>query len=257
MTNAPLTISLIVPTLNEAENVDVLVGRVAATDVILSEIVFVDDGSTDGTRDRIRGLFSTFPVRLVERDYPTLGLAGAVVAGARSATGDVLVLMDADLSHPPEKLYELLNPILAGDADMVIGSRYVPGGTTPGWPLWRRWMSRFGGIISYPLTSVHDSGSGFFAIRRERLIELAPDASGFKLAFQTLLRARGRLRVREIPIAFHDRMRGLSKMSFQVALLFTWQWISAVCRLPFERAGILPSGTVASSPLDHESSTVV
>ncbi len=235
--SAGATVSLVVPTLNEAENVEPLLRRVLATGAPLHEIVFVDDGSRDGTRERVRSLVASVPVRLVARDQPTLGLAGAVVAGARAATGQIVALMDADLSHPPEKLPELVGPILRGEADLVIGSRYVPGGTTPGWPLWRRIMSRAGGLVSYPLTSVHDSGSGFFAIWRERLLEFAPDGSGFKAVFQILLEAEGRLRVREIPIAFRDRERGSSKMSFKVALLFAWQWFGAVGRRLRKRLG--------------------
>src|SRR5204863_8584868 len=132
----------------------------------------VGDGSTDGTRERIRSFVESAPVRLIERDVPPLGLSGAVIAGARAALGDVLVVMDADLSHPPEKMAELLRPISAGVVDMVIGSRYVHGGSTPDWPFWRKVLSRVAATLAYPLTGVHDSMCGFFAIRRTLLLEL-------------------------------------------------------------------------------------
>ena len=113
---------------------------------------------------------------------------------------------------------------------MVIGSRYIRGGSTPNWPLWRRFLSRSGAALAYPLTRVHDSMSGFFAISRSRLLKIAPAPLGFKIAFETILRGGPAFRVREIPIAFHDRSHGRSKMSFGVALQFFYQWLVAVFR---------------------------
>lgn len=229
-------ISIVVPTLNEAENVGPLVQRMMECDPSPDEIVFVDDGSTDGTRDRVRALMAGAPVRLVERNAPTLGLSGAVIAGAQAARGDILVVMDADLSHPPEMISALVQPARDGAADLVIGSRYIGGGSTPGWPMWRRMMSRIAAGAAYPLTAVHDSMGGFFAIERERLLELTPVATGFKIAFETIVHGRPKgLRVLEIPIVFRDRARGISKMNFRVALLFFIRWLAAVSRVLFRR----------------------
>jgi dolichol-phosphate mannosyltransferase len=118
---------------------------------------------------------------------------------------------------------------------MVTGSRYIHGGSTPGWPLWRKLMSRAAAAAAYPLTRVHDSMCGFFAIRRDVLLELAPAATGFKIAFETIVHGGGRLRVLEVPIAFRDRSRGTSKMTFNVALVFFLRWVAAVARLQFRR----------------------
>src|SRR3954453_19104006 len=137
----PRNVSIVVPTLNEAENIEPLVRQIMAADPHCAEILFVDDGSTDGTRGRIRTLATGYPMRLIERDHPTLGLSGAVIAGARAASGEILIVMDADLSHPPAEIPSLLTPLIDGRADMVIGSRYVAGATTPGWPLYRKIMS--------------------------------------------------------------------------------------------------------------------
>src|SRR5437763_15838951 len=126
--------------------------------------------------------------------------------------------MDADLSHPPERMKDLLGPLFAGTADLVVGSRYVQGGSTAGWPMWRRIVSRTGAALAYPLTGLHDSMCGFFAIRRSRLLELAPETSGFKIVFETVVRANGTLRVCEIPIAFRERVRGKSKRSSGTAV---------------------------------------
>src|SRR5215217_3540004 len=96
------TISVVVPTLNEEENIEPLVRQIMHAAPHCAEIVIVDDGSTDGTRERVRSLASSYPLRLLERDRPALGLSGAFIAGARAAHGEILVVMDADLSHPPQ-----------------------------------------------------------------------------------------------------------------------------------------------------------
>jgi dolichol-phosphate mannosyltransferase len=230
MSASARSVSIIVPTLNEAENVSLLVSQIIATGVPFQEIIFVDDRSTDGTQDAIRGLARQHPIRLIERETEEVGLAGAIMAGAQEARGEFLLVMDADLSHPPERIHDLLAPLLAGTADMAIGSRYVSGGATPGWPLWRRALSRTAAAIAFPLTGVHDSMCGFFAIARKRLLELAPSTRGFKIAFETITRGHGNLRVVEIPIVFRDRRQGRSKMSARVALYFVWQWLRALIR---------------------------
>ena len=148
--------------------------------------------------------------------------------GARAARGEILLVMDADLSHPPDRIKDLVAPLFAGTADLVVGSRYVRGGSTPGWPAWRRAVSRAGAALAHPLTGIHDSMCGFFAIGRSRLLELAPQTSGFKIVFETLLRARGTLRVREVPIVFRERIHGKSKMSLGVALRFFLRWLHAM-----------------------------
>ena len=222
------SVSIIVPTLNEEENIAPLVAQITECAVPFREILFVDDHSTDATREKIRALQGSRPIRLIEQDGADIGLASAIMSGARAAQGEILLVMDADLSHPPERIKDLLAPLFAGSADLVVGSRYVKGGSTPGWPMWRRIMSRAGAALASPLTGLHDSMCGFFAIGRSRLLELAPHTSGFKIVFETIMRAGGTLRVQEIPIAFRDRSRGKSKMSFSVALRFFFRWLRAV-----------------------------
>ncbi len=222
------SISIIIPTLNEEENIVPLVSEIAACVVPFREILFVDDHSTDATCDKIRSLAGTHPIRLVEQNGEGPGLATAIMSGARAARGEILLVMDADLSHPPDRIKDLVAPLFAGTADLVVGSRYVKGGSTPGWPAWRRAVSRAGATLAHPLTGLHDSMCGFFAIGRYQLLELAPQTSGFKIVFETMLRARGTLRVLEIPIVFRERARGKSKMSFGVALRFFLRWLHAM-----------------------------
>jgi dolichol-phosphate mannosyltransferase len=230
-------ISLIIPTLNEVANIPELLSRIARCQPAPDQIIFVDDGSTDSTRESIRSLAGSAPIELIQRDTPSLGLAGAVIAGARAAMGEWLVVMDADLSHPPEKISELLQPLLGGQADVVIGSRYVKGGSTPGWPIWRKILSRIAAALAYPLTGVHDSMGGFFAMPTHLLLELAPAATGFKIAFEVLVQGGRNLRVVEIPILFRDRSRGVSKMSFGVASLFAGRWAIAMAKRVFRDQG--------------------
>ncbi|HEY2103931.1 MAG TPA: polyprenol monophosphomannose synthase [Chthoniobacterales bacterium] len=231
-----MEIAIIVPTLNEVENVQALITRIEQTGLAFREIIFVDDGSTDGTRAQLRSLAANHRVRLVERDGCERGLAGAILAGAESASAELLAIMDADLSHPPQELPALLGPILAGEADLVIGSRYVAGGATPGWPIWRRVISRVASGLAYPLTGVSDSMCGFFAIRRDSLLRFAKTAVGFKIVFETIIRGRKMLRVREVPIVFRDRECGRSKMSLREVFRFGLRWLRAIARRFFDRS---------------------
>jgi dolichol-phosphate mannosyltransferase len=164
-----------------------------------------------------------------------------------------VIVMDADLSHPPEKMAALLQPISLDAADLVIGSRYISGGATPDWPLWRQMMSRAASLLAFPLTGVHDSMCGFFAVRRDCLLRFADKAAGFKIAFEMLVRGRKTLRVREVPIVFRDRQRGKSKMSLGEASRFAFDWSRAVLRRFFHRS----SGSPATTTLPGRQSSVV
>ena len=126
------SISIIIPTLNEEENIAPLVSEISACAVPFREILFVDDHSIDETCDKVRALAGTHPIRLIEQDGAGPGLATAIMLGARAARGEILLVMDADLSHPPDRIKDLVAPLFAGTADLVVGSRYVKGGSTPG-----------------------------------------------------------------------------------------------------------------------------
>jgi len=147
--------------------------------------------------------------------------------------------------HHHEQIADLLEPLFERRADMVIGSRYVVGGSTPGWPVWRKILSRGAAGMAYPLTGVHDSMCGFFAMPRELLLELAPSATGFKIAFEAIVHGGRNLRVLEVPIVFRDRARGISKMSFGVALCFAVRWLAAMAKMTFQsRSEIPPRATL-------------
>ena len=138
-----------------------------------------------------------------------LGLASAVVAGFAAAKGDVLLVMDADLSHPPDVAPRLVDAIANG-ADLAVGSRYVAGGGTQDWPLKRRVVSRIACLMGNALVPVRDSTSGFFAIRRSVIDGRKLNPIGFKIGFEVMARGRYR-KVVEVPYVFRDRELGKSK----------------------------------------------
>jgi dolichol-phosphate mannosyltransferase len=202
-------LSVVVPTYNEADSVTVLAERLhLALAGRVWELVIVDDGSPDGTADVAAALAPRIPVNVLRRSGKA-GLASAVVAGFAAAHGDLLVVMDADLSHPPETVPALLDAIDRG-ADLAVGSRYVGGGAVEDWPMTRQIVSRAACLIGNLLVPVRDATSGFFALRRSVIDGVTLNPIGFKIGFEVI--ARGRYRtVVEVPYTFRDRELGASK----------------------------------------------
>ena len=210
-------ISIVVPTFREAENLPVLAERI---DAALSgsgvewELVLVDDDSRDGSEEVAADLARRLPVRMEVRRDPPRDLSLSVLRGIRISRSDRVVVMDADLSHPPERILDLVGA-LDGNCDMAVGSRYVSGGRIDrGWSPWRRLNSFGATLLARPLAGCSDPMSGFFALDRRRL----PDPGtlrpvGYKIGLELMV--RGRLRVREVPIDFSDRDRGASKMNLR------------------------------------------
>jgi dolichol-phosphate mannosyltransferase len=229
-------ISVVVPTYRERENLDELVTRVSDTLdrlELLYEIIVVDDNSRDGTDDEIARLRSDGrSVRLIERQGER-GLSSAVLRGFSEARGDYLVCMDADLSHPPEALPELLAAVRTPGVEMAVGSRYVPGASTDEqWGAFRRWNSRIATLLARPFTRLKDPMAGFFAVPRDVFRRTtAWDPLGYKIALEILVKA-GCRNVHETPIHFANRRRGQSKLSFREQLnylrhlvrLATFKW---------------------------------
>ncbi|MDV6341848.1 glycosyltransferase family 39 protein [Nitrosomonas sp. Is24] len=207
--------SVVIPTLNEADNIDPLLTSLFALNLPPDsfEVIFVDDGSKDGTPEKVRAWEKKARVRLIERTEKP-DLTASILAGAAQAQSDVIVVMDADLSHPTEQLSAVVAPVLNGSHDVSIGSRYIPGGRTEGWPLHRQWLSRIGGSLARPLCDVNDATSGFFAFRRELTSTISGKAHGYKILLELLMAGQGTLKVVEVPICFRDRTRGTSKLSF-------------------------------------------
>ncbi len=220
--------TVIVPTLNESENIDILLKRLLAvknTRQIDFDILFVDSASTDNTCDCIKKWHDSAGVKLLSLEK-NVGLAGAVIAAVQKAETAYILVMDADLSHPPEAIPDLLRPLFEKTHDMVIGSRYVEGGSTPDWPLARRISSKIATIPALFFCNVHDPLAGFFAVQRQKLIELPGTVPGFKIGLAVLAEFGKELRVKEIPIEFSDRDFGESKMNRGVAFDYLKQLVA-------------------------------
>jgi len=219
------SVSVIIPTLNEAENIDYLlerVFRVKHSFCLDFDVLFVDSASSDATCEKVAAWQKREDVSILKRQTDD-GLAEAVVAAACTAKGKFAVVMDADLSHPPEVLPELIKPLLDGSWDMVIGSRYTAGGSTPDWPLNRRLASKLATIPARIFTHVKDPLAGFFGVESFRLKSLKGSVRGFKIGLEILAAGGRELRVKEVPIEFCERSYGVSKMSRGVALDYLLQ----------------------------------
>lgn len=204
-------VSVVVPTYNERETLSELVGRLHQALGSGYEVVVVDDSSPDGTAELARELGRQYPVRVLQRPGK-LGLGSAVLEGARAASGRWVVVMDADLSHPPEVVPELVDALRSG-AELAVGSRYVPGGGVRDWPWRRRLMSRVAVALArlWLRERVRDPVSGFFAARRELLLDPSLEGIGYKILLEVLVRNRGRSVV-EVAYVFTDRRGGRSKL---------------------------------------------
>ena len=204
---------MIVPTFNEKDNLRELVQRVTAScaaKAIECEIVVVDDNSPDGTGAVAEEMAKTHRVVVLHR-AGKLGLSSAVTDGFAKASGSILVVMDADLSHPPEKIPEMVSRIESGEADMVVGSRYVKGGSVENWPFHRKLISKGATLMSRWLTKVKDPMSGFFALKRSVIDSVDLDPVGYKIGLEILVKGNCR-KVVEVPIHFADRKAGKSKL---------------------------------------------
>ena len=231
-----LALSVIVPTRNEAPNVEPLTSRLgAALDATPGgwELVFVDD-SDDSTPQLIRRLADEgWPVRLLHREKGARrgGLGGAVQEGFGLATGTVAVVMDADLQHPPEVVPALVAPVLSGEAELVAGSRYGWAGGDAGLsgPL-RHLVSRICRALVHlvvpPSRPLQDPLSGLFALRRSVLEGVRLHPSGYKILLEVVVRARPSS-VRNVGFDFAPRHAGRSKASFREGVVF----LSHLCRL--------------------------
>jgi dolichol-phosphate mannosyltransferase len=224
---------VVTPTYVEAENIDEFLRRTRAA-LPNADILVVDDNSPDGTADIAEAAAAELGSIDVLRRPVKQGLGSAYRAGFAIGLEkgyDALVQIDADLSHDPAVLPELLGALESG-ADLAIGSRYVPGGEIPHWPWFRRALSRYGNLYAAFVlgTGVKDATSGYRAYRADTLksIDYATTRSkGYGFQIETEYRVHSWSgRITEVPIVFTDRVRGYSKMSWFIfaeeLMLVTW-----------------------------------
>jgi dolichol-phosphate mannosyltransferase len=222
----PLDLSVIVPTLNERENVPVLIERL---DEALSgtawEVIFVDDDSVDGTAEVVRQFAATDPrVRCLQR-IGRRGLASACIEGMLASAAPYLAVIDADMQHDETLLSRMLDILKRDEADLVIGSRHVERSGADGWSRSRKMVSRVAGRMSRAVmkAEVSDPMSGFFMLRRNVFNGSVRKLSGigFKILLDILTSTPGPLRIAELPYKFGMRRAGESKLDATVA----WEYV--------------------------------
>jgi dolichol-phosphate mannosyltransferase len=220
-----LPLSIVIPTYNEAENISRLLEGVtnALSSQVTVEILVVDDNSPDGTADLVETYSKStnlpnVQIRVIKR-AAKLGLSSAILAGMQSAAGEIIVVMDSDLSHPPETIPAMLEELRDPKYDIIVASRYIKGGSTIGWPLRRKLMSRSATkIAKYSLgVAIEDPMSGFFAVRRNVIRDVKFEPIGFKMLLEMVVKARG-ANIKEIPYSFINRKLGSSKVDRKVAV---------------------------------------
>jgi len=224
-------VSIILPTFNERDNIKAVVEKIASLPLTV-EIIVVDDDSPDGTAKAVRSMSQNYPVRLISRPSK-LGLASAIIEGLNQARADYLVVMDADQSHDPAIIPELVKALDQG-VDVAIGSRFVVGGGIIGWPIRRQAMSWLATRFAKVLLRVREQDplSGYFAIRHDfyRKLKGQLQPRGYKLLLEMLVRGAP-VQTKEIGYVFQDRLYGKSKLSWTI----TREYFSMILRLIFKK----------------------
>jgi len=213
-------VSVIIPTLNERETLPELLKELRA--IGIDEIVVVDDGSDDGT---VEFLLAQPDVRLVrrwQRDF-----SSAFLAGVQAASHEWVVLMDADLQHPPEVIKRMLPKMK--DCDLIVASRYVPGGAVSNWSIFRLFLSKVAVFLFRLIPTIArttDPMSGFFAVKK-RFVPPNLHHRGFKVLVE-ILRANPDIKVCDVPYVFLERRAGKSKISVALVLVILLQFLECV-----------------------------
>lgn len=226
-TNEEQNFSIIIPTYQEAQNIPELARRISLVDFgdKKFEVILVDDNSNDGIVNVVQELTHQYPwlKLIVRRDKKCL--SQSIITGYKNARYPIMITMDADLSHPPEKIPAFLAAISDPKIDYVLGSRYIPGGSCDDiWPMTRKITSRAGAIIANLLiftgNRIKDPLSGFSAIKRKTF--LAADRLepiGWKIGLEIMIKCHCK-NIVEIPIHFSQRNKGYSKLNLKIALSY-------------------------------------
>lgn len=215
-----MLISLIVPTLNENDTIFILLQKIdfVAKNLAVNgnslELIIVDDRSTDGTQEKIKNAKPNFSYPIILHERQIKDLATAVLDGFKLASGGILGVMDADLSHPPEIIPSLIAAL--GEADVAVGSRNIFGGGVENWPYHRKLASVLGASLARAVgVKIRDPMSGFFFLRRHVLEGVALSPIGYKILLEILVKGRPK-KVVEIPYIFLNRTVGKSKLGGKV-----------------------------------------
>jgi dolichol-phosphate mannosyltransferase len=227
-------LSIVLPTYNESQNIgrmlDSIAGVLSADSA--AEIIVIDDSSPDGTGDiairHAKNINNKNLVVQVIRRPDKQGLSSAILAGVQFAAGEIVVVMDGDLSHPPKIIPYMVESLQKAKYDIVVASRYVKGGSVTGWPFNRRLLSKGATKIAQVGLGIQvkDPMSGFFAFKRSIINGIKFDAIGYKMLLEILVKAKG-ARIKEVPYTFTNRAFGTSKLDSSVM----FDYFRAVLRL--------------------------
>lgn len=207
-------ISIIIPTYNEKENIELLINRIENAMSKYTkdfEIVIVDDNSPDGTWKLVEKLNKGKKVVKLLKRSGKLGLTSAVLDGVKNSRGKGIIVMDADLSHPPEKLPEIAREL--EEFDLVIGSRNMKGGGVKNWPIHRKSISAGATLLAklVLLTKCSDPMSGFFGVKKSVIQNTKFKTKGYKILLNILAYNKN-IKIKEIPYIFEDRHAGKTKL---------------------------------------------
>jgi dolichol-phosphate mannosyltransferase len=226
-------VSIIIPTYNEKENVAIIlpeIFRVMKANGIKGEVIIVDDNSPDGTANVVEEIKKSYDIKLLRRPGK-LGLSSAVLDGIKQAEGWIIGVMDADLSHPPDVIPDMIKPIMEKRSDITVGSRYVKDGGVENWPLKRKIISNGAKLLARPMIGLKDPLSGFFFFRRSIIDNRQLSPKGYKIGLEIFIKS-GTEKIAEIPYKFYDRKYGRSKLDWKQNVEYLlhlsklyWYWI--------------------------------
>lgn len=208
-----LEVSIVIPTYNEREGIEDQISYIFEhlnKAGIKGEVVIVDDNSPDHTWKFCEQLKSKYNLVVIRRPCK-LGLASAVIDGFKASSGDIKGVMDADGSHDASIIPDMVRAVQAGECDLAIGSRYIPGGGTKDWPRTRIFISKFAIMLGRPLTSVRDITSGFCLFKKEVIEGVKLDPIGWKIVLEIIIKGKHK-KWKEFPYIFRDREKGKSKI---------------------------------------------
>ena len=212
-------VALIIPTYNEAKSIALLINRIfdkSKKNNIGIEIIIIDDNSPDGTGAIADKLAEKYPIRVIHRPY-RIGLSSAVESGFKIAKTGIVGVMDADLSHPPELIPQLIAELK--DNDIAVGSRYTICGGVETWSFYRRAVSQIAILLTKPLTQVKDPMSGFFFLNRNVIKDINFKSKGYKILLEILVKGEYN-KIKEVPYIFKNRFVGSSKLNYKEYLKY-------------------------------------
>lgn len=213
-------ISIIVPTYNESKNIRGILEHIQKSipKNLMAETIVVDDNSPDHTAKIAEDYFysikekTSHTISVIKRKAKD-GLSSAILNGIQQASGNTIIVMDSDFSHPPQIIPKMIETLKQTSCDIVIASRYIKGGSIQGWPFKRKLMSKVATIIAKKGLGIQsqDPMSGFFMFKKNIIKELKFDAIGYKILLEILVKTKG-VKIQEVPYTFTDRAEGTSKL---------------------------------------------